>query len=126
WPISARTTRDAPPGALMGLGGLRTDDGRLSSDAPLPARAEIAIVGAGVMGLSIAYQLARRGLTDVVVIEGGYLAEGASGRNGGGVRAQWSTELNVQLMRRSIALCKDFARELGVNVWFRQGGYLFL
>jgi sarcosine oxidase subunit beta len=110
----------------MGLGGDRSDVGRLASDQPLPARAEIAIVGGGVMGLSIAYQLARRGLTDVVVIERGYLAAGASGRNGGGVRQQWSTELNVRLMRESVALCKDFAHELGVNVWFRQGGYLFL
>jgi sarcosine oxidase, subunit beta len=93
---------------------------------PPRARAEIAIIGGGVMGLSIAYQLARRGLTDVVVLERGYLAEGASGRNGGGVRMQWSSELNVRLMQRSIELCAGLARELGLNIWFRQGGYLFL
>jgi sarcosine oxidase subunit beta len=93
---------------------------------PLPARAELAIIGAGIMGLSIAYQLARRGVKDVVVIDRGYLAGGASGRNGGGIRQQWSTELNIRLMQRSVALCQDFATELGVNVWFRQGGYLFL
>ena len=75
---------------------------------------------------SIAYQLAKRGLTDVVVLERGYLAQGASGRNGGGVRMQWSTELNVRLMQESIELCRGFAQEIGVNVWFRQGGYLFL
>ncbi len=96
------------------------------SREPLPASAEIVIIGAGVMGLAIAYQLARRGLTDVVVIDRGYLAEGASGRNGGGIRQQWSTEMNVRLMQRSVTLCKEFATELGVNVWFRQGGYLFL
>ncbi len=93
---------------------------------PLPKRAEIAIIGGGVMGLSIAYQLAKRGLTDVVVLERGYFAQGASGRNGGGVRMQWSTEENIRLMQRSIALCRGFAQEIGVNVWFRQGGYLFL
>jgi sarcosine oxidase subunit beta len=93
---------------------------------PPKERCEIAIIGGGVMGLSIAYQLAKRGLTDVVVLERGYLAQGASGRNGGGVRMQWSTELNVRLMRESIDLCKHFAQEIGVNVWFRQGGYLFL
>jgi sarcosine oxidase, subunit beta len=93
---------------------------------PIPERAEIAIVGGGVMGLSIAYHLCKRGLTDVVVLERGYLAEGASGRNGGGVRQQWSTEINIRLMQQSVELCRGFARELGVNVWFRQGGYLFV
>jgi len=93
---------------------------------PVPARTEIAIVGGGVIGLSIAYHLARRGLTDVVVLERGYLAEGASGRNGGGVRQQWSTEINIRLMQESVELCRRFAVDLGVNVWFRQGGYLFL
>src|SRR5215475_13533456 len=98
----------------------------LEAAGPLPGRAEIAIVGGGVIGLSIAYHLARRGLTDVVVIERGYLAEGASGRNGGGVRQQWSTEINIRLMQESVDLCRRFAVDLGVNVWFRQGGYLFL
>ncbi|HEY4239215.1 MAG TPA: FAD-binding oxidoreductase [Kofleriaceae bacterium] len=98
----------------------------LSSDGSVPATAEIAIIGGGVIGLAIAYNLAVRGLTDVVVLERGYLAEGASGRNGGGVRQQWSTELNIRLMQESIDLCRRFAVDLGVNVWFRQGGYLFL
>jgi sarcosine oxidase subunit beta len=98
----------------------------VDANDPPPARTEIAIVGGGVMGLSIAYQLARRGLSDVVVIERGYLAEGASGRNGGGVRQQWSTEINIRLMQESVELCRRFAVDLGVNVWFRQGGYLFL
>src|SRR3954452_7081225 len=98
----------------------------LEGTGPLPERAEIAIIGGGVVGLAIAYNLARRGLEDVVVIERGYLAEGASGRNGGGVRQQWSTELNIRLMQESVDLCRRFAVDLGVNVWFRQGGYLFI
>jgi sarcosine oxidase, subunit beta len=96
------------------------------TQGPPKAECEIAIVGGGVMGLGIAYQLAKRGLSDVVVLERGYLAQGASGRNGGGVRMQWSTEQNVRLMQESIELCRGFAQEIGVNVWFRQGGYLFL
>ena len=98
----------------------------LESSGQVPERAEIVIVGGGVMGLAIAYYLARHGLDDVVVIERGYLAEGASGRNGGGVRQQWSTEINIRLMQDSVELCRRFAVDLGVNVWFRQGGYLFL
>src|SRR5512139_3622073 len=98
----------------------------LESRGPVPGKAEIVIVGGGVIGLSIAYYLARRGLTDVVLVDRGYLAEGASGRNGGGIRQQWSTELNIRLMQESVELCRRFAVDLGVNVWFRQGGYLFL
>lgn len=78
------------------------------------------------MGLSIAYQLAKRGQTNVLVVERSYLCGGASGRNGGGVRAQWSSEANIQLMQESLRMCRDFATEMKINVWFRQGGYLFL
>ncbi|AKT37700.1 NAD(P)/FAD-dependent oxidoreductase [Chondromyces crocatus] len=90
-------------------------------------RAEVVIVGAGIMGLAIAYNLARHhGVTDIVVLDRGYLCGGASGRNGGGVRAQFSSADNIQLMQESIRLCRDFAQEMKINIWFRQGGYLFL
>jgi sarcosine oxidase subunit beta len=93
---------------------------------PLPASAEVAIVGAGVMGLALAYNLALRGVKRVVVLDANYLAWGASGRNGGGVRQQWSTEMNIRLMQESVELCAGFAKKMGINVWMRQGGYLFL
>jgi sarcosine oxidase subunit beta len=89
-------------------------------------RAEVVVVGAGIMGLAIAYHLARLGVRDVVVVDKSYLCGGASGRNGGGVRAQWSSEANIRLMQESIRLCQHFASELKINVWLRQGGYLFL
>ena len=92
----------------------------------LAAEAETVIIGGGIMGLGIAYELARRGRSDIHVLEKEYLTSGASGRNGGGVRMQWSTEMNVRLMQESIEICRDFASELGMNVWLRQGGYLFL
>jgi sarcosine oxidase subunit beta len=93
---------------------------------PLPARADVVIVGGGIMGLALAYELGRRGVHDVLVLERGALATGASGRNGGGVRAQWSTPELIRLGRRSLTLCARLAVDLGVNVWFRRGGYLFL
>ena len=88
--------------------------------------AEVVVIGAGIMGLSIAYHLARLGVTDVAVVDRSYLCGGASGRNGGGIRAQWSSEANVRLMQESIRMCQDFASEFKINVWLRQGGYLFL
>ena len=90
-------------------------------------QAEVVIVGAGIMGLSIAYNLAKNhDVTDVIVVDRTYLCGGASGRNGGGVRAQFSSEENIRLMQESIRICRDFAGEMKINVWFRQGGYLFL
>jgi sarcosine oxidase, subunit beta len=89
-------------------------------------QADVVVVGAGIMGLSIAYHLASRGVTNVSVVDRGYLCGGASGRNGGGVRAQWSSEANVRLMQESIRMCREFASKMKINVWFRQGGYLFL
>lgn len=102
------------------------DSHPLKPTEKLPAKASVVIVGGGIMGLALAYNLARRGQKDVLVLEEGYLCSGASGRNGGGVRAQWSTPTNVRLAKRSVELCRTFAREHGINVWFRQGGYLFL
>jgi sarcosine oxidase subunit beta len=97
-----------------------------TSSGPLRAEADVAIIGGGIIGLALAYNLAQRGCTNVVVLEGKHLAWGASGRNGGGIRQQWSTELNIRLMQESVDICKHFAQELGTNVWMRQGGYLFL
>ena len=42
------------------------------------------------------------------------------------MRAQWSSETNIRLMRDSIKRCEEFATRMRINVWFRQGGYLFL
>ena len=94
--------------------------------APLPARAQVVIVGGGIMGLGLAYNLCTRGARDVVLLERGYLTGGASGRNGGGVRAQWTTPTMIRLAKRSLAIGDRFAAEMGINVWFRRGGYLFL
>lgn len=89
-------------------------------------RARVVVIGAGIMGLATAFNLARRGITDVLVVDQSYLCGGASGRNGGGVRAQFSSEENIRLMQESIEICREFAAEMRINVWFRQGGYLFL
>ncbi|MCY1053500.1 FAD-binding oxidoreductase [Nannocystis sp. SCPEA4] len=104
------------------------------SDTALPADVDVAVIGGGIMGLGLAYHLALLSGTgakgkpplSVAVIERSYLVSGASGRNGGGVRMQWGDAGNVRLMMDSIELCKDLAQQLGINLWFRQGGYLFL
>ncbi len=107
-----------------------------SADVPLPLiapqagpkkdRYEVVVIGGGAIGLAIAYELAKLGLTDVLVLDKDSLVKGATGRNGGGVRAQWTSTENIQLAQRSITAFKNFAAETGHNSFFRQGGYLFL
>ncbi len=79
------------------------------------------------MGASVAYHLARRGVTDVVVLEREkMLATGSTGRNAGGVRHQFSNEANIRLSIESIGLLERFADEVGQAIDFHQDGYLFL
>ncbi|HEY6238198.1 MAG TPA: FAD-binding oxidoreductase [Thermoplasmata archaeon] len=95
-------------------------------NAPSRSRYRVAIVGAGVIGLFTAWHLAVAGLRDVLVVDRGFLSSGASGRNGGGIRQQWETRATVRLARESVQAYRRFGADFGYNVWFRQGGYLFL
>lgn len=86
----------------------------------------VAVVGAGIVGLYTAYHLARQGVGPILVTDRGFLSSGGSGRNGGGVRQQWATPGTVRLARESVAAYRRFSSEFGYNIWFRQGGYVFL
>jgi sarcosine oxidase subunit beta len=89
--------------------------------------ADVVIVGGGCMGASVAYHLARRGVTDVVLVEREkLLATGSTGRNAGGVRHQFSNDANIRLSIESIGLLERFADEVGHAIDFHQDGYLFL
>jgi len=89
-------------------------------------RADVVIVGGGIVGASIAYHLASRGVRDVVVLERDRLGSGSTAKNAGGIRHQFSTEINVRLSQRSIPHIERFADEIGVDPAFKQVGYLFL
>jgi sarcosine oxidase subunit beta len=86
---------------------------------------DVAIVGAGIIGLSCAYFLARGGVK-VVVLERKLPGAGSSTRNGGGVRSQLGTATNVQLSVLSEPYWSEFEERFGVDPWLRRIGYLFL
>ncbi len=95
-------------------------------EAIIPQRAEAIIIGAGVVGTSIAYHLAARGLTDIVVLERNRIAQGASGDGAGGFRQQFSTAINVQMTQLSLPYFLNAPERLGMGIEMRQQGYLFL
>ncbi len=111
---------------------MRTPAARLWRPGPVPGdhgsleRAEVVIIGGGVMGCSIAYHLAAAGVRDVVLLEGRELATGSSGKPLGGVRAQFSSRANVLLGARSLEAYRRFPAALGTDVQLEQVGYLFL
>jgi sarcosine oxidase subunit beta len=92
----------------------------------MPERAEIVIIGAGIVGCSIAYHLALRGAGRIVVLERDLICSGATGKSAGGIRQQFATEVNLRLSLASLEMFHRMKAELGVDPEFRQVGYLFM
>ena len=93
----------------------------------MKSAADVVIVGGGCMGCSVAWHLAQRGITNVVLIEReAQLAAGSTGKNAGGVRHQFSHAANIELSIESIAMIANFEAVVGTPVDFHQDGYLFL
>jgi len=93
----------------------------------LPKTAHIIVIGGGVMGASIAYHLAVRGESNILLIErDNFFGLGATGRCAGGVRYQFATEVNIRLSLASLPLLERFEEEIGQAIDYRKCGYLFL
>lgn len=92
----------------------------------LPRTADIVIVGGGVVGCSIAYHLARRGLRNVLVLERDAVGAGTTSKAAGGIRAQFPTETEIRFSLESIRVFERFEDEFGVDPGYRKIGYLFL
>lgn len=91
-------------------------------------KASVVIIGGGILGAAIAYNLALRGQNDIVLVEKSYLTSGATGRCGAGIRQQWGTEMNCVLSRESVRIFESLAEELAYpyGIDYRQNGYLLL
>lgn len=92
----------------------------------VPSAADVVIVGGGVMGASIAFHLAEAGVRNIVVVERGELGCGSSGKPIGGVRAQFSDPLNIELGNRSLNAYREFPHRPGADIGLDTVGYLFL
>jgi sarcosine oxidase subunit beta len=92
----------------------------------LPERAQVVIIGGGVMGASVAFHLAEAGVRDVLLLERDQLASGSTSRAAGGVRAQFSDALNIVLGARSLEAFARFSERPGGDIDLRRVGYLFL
>ena len=92
----------------------------------LPRSADVVIIGGGVVGCSLAYHLALRGLRDVLVVERDAVGSGTTSKAAGGIRAQFSTETEIRFSLESIAVFERFVEEFGLDPGYRKIGYLFL
>ena len=93
----------------------------------VPKTAEVVIIGGGVMGASTAYHLALSGQKNILLLEKDeFFGQEATGRCAGGVRYQFSTEVNVRLSLQSLPMLDRFKDEIGQDINFRKCGYLFV
>jgi len=89
--------------------------------------ADVVIIGGGIVGASIAYQLTSAGCCNVAILEReSSQGKGSTGKSMGGVRAQFSTPVNIQMSLYSIPFFRDFEQRMGHPSGYRAQGYLFV
>ncbi len=99
---------------------------RAGSMAPVVETAQVVIVGAGIVGASVAFHLVQAGVNDVVVLDAAQAGGGATAKATGGIRQQFDSAINVRLSIESARFFEQFEARVGTPLRFRQCGYLFL
>jgi len=89
--------------------------------------ADVVIIGGGIVGASIAYQLTSAGCRNVLILEReAHQGKGSTGKSMGGVRAQFSTSVSIRMSLFSIPFFRDFEQTIGHPSGYRPQGYLFV
>src|SRR2546425_8517462 len=88
--------------------------------------ADVVIIGGGIQGASVAYHLAQRGLTRVVILEKDTLASGCSGRTGGMIRQHYSTDLVTEIARQGRDFFASFDEVVGGHSGWVQCGLVYM
>lgn len=91
-----------------------------------PKKAEIVIIGGGIVGTATAYYLAKSGRKSIIVLEKDCVCSGSTGRCGAGIRAQWGVEPNCNMALASLDIFEQLEDELDMPIGLDQGGYLLV
>jgi sarcosine oxidase, subunit beta len=97
----------------------------MSTDATLDG-GPVVIIGGGIVGCSLAFHLSLYGYGDVTVLEAGLVGEGSTSKATGGIRQQFSSEINADIVHEAVGYFAHFEDRVGEPFTFRQHGYLFL
>lgn len=89
--------------------------------------ADVVVIGGGTIGCAVAYNLAKKGFKNIVLLEKSFISSGSSGRCAAGFRQQWGTKINCLISRASAKIFKNLSEELDYeDIEYTENGYLLI
>ncbi len=96
-------------------------------EAPMSDTADVVVIGGGIIGASVAWNLARRQAGRIVVLEKEkHTGRGSTAYSAGGIREQFSSEINILMSHYSLDVYARFSEEMDQDIDYKQAGYMFL
>ena len=98
----------------------------VDANASAPERADVLVIGGGIVGLSVAWQLRQLGVDRVVVLEANTIGSGSTGRAAGGVRRQFGSRFEIEMTLASLKFYDRLLADPDFPGQFESVGYAFL